>query len=480
LAHRIALAPGAAIEISAGSVLTLSATPEAQATERIFSGHGTVAILAADRPVFGEWWGAKPDSRTDSAPAFQAAANAIAGGGTIEALAGSYRFGCDANDAVTVHGHGAVNIHGMGEQVTFFRPATNCSHFLFVVDPTGQSGNLRDFAIFGDQLSVAPPSVAFGGIECLRCGVMDVSNIYLANVGRGIVFTSLADALVHNVTIKSCASTCLTLGGSNLNANGAEHVCLDTFSDIWLTPLAGQIGMLVDSGVCEVKFQRLIEAGAAHQHPPGAAAGIVVQNQSANGHRPEELRFYDANIDDNAAAGLDAKIAWLIEIHGSTFGTTSQGPSISIGSAKARNDVDGFWIDSSTIRGGAQDGILVRSGCNLRITNDVVDANGLAADNRYAGIRIGTNACGLVEITNSMIGLDSATNGGWGNVRGKQAFAVVLEPYALSDWRAPNGLFYSGHLMMTGNVMAGNTQRPYMDNSAPDRTRKLIQNNLEN
>jgi hypothetical protein len=65
-------------------------------------------------------------------------------------------------------------------------------------------------------------------------------------------------------------------------------------------------------------------------------------------------------------------------------------------------------------------------------------------------------------------------------VRGKQAFAVVLEPYALSDWRAPNGLFYSGHLMMTGNVMAGNTQRPYMDNSAPDRTRKLIQNNLEN
>jgi hypothetical protein len=478
LAHRLVFRFGGSLKIGPGAVLTLTATPEASTTQHVFFGAGAVSIAAPADVVYAEWWGAKTGADMDNGPAFQAAANAIARGGTIRALAGSYKLSCAKSDAVTIGGTGPINIYGAGDQATFFRPTADCSHFLFVINPVNQSGNLRDFAIFGDQLNVPLQGITYGGVECLHCGVMDISNVNVEDIGPAFVFSSLLDSVVRNLYLQNCAGPCITLGGSALNSNGAQVVSIDTLSDINMVPIHAQIGLVIDSGASEIKLQRIVEAGAAHENPPGAAGGIVIQNSSPGGHKPEGIRLFDPNIDDNEQFNLLVTSGWFIEVHGGSFGTTVSGASVEIAAQDGENDVDGFWLDSGTVRGAAADGVFVKSGCNTRITNNIINANGNGSAHRYAGVRVGPSACGLLEIDGNMMGLDAADEAGWGNALGHQAFAVVLMPHALADFSIDASRRHKGRLMLRGNMMAGNTDGTYVDDSGLPASREIIGENL--
>ncbi len=101
------------------------------------------------------------------------------GGGTVRLLPGDYKLGCAERDAVTITGNQPVNIEGSGSQLTFLRPMTNCAHTLLVIDGSGQSGDLRDFAVAGGQLFPRRSPAVADAIKCLRCGVSDISHLLI-------------------------------------------------------------------------------------------------------------------------------------------------------------------------------------------------------------------------------------------------------------------------------------------------------------
>ncbi len=233
LANPVVFAAGAKISVGAGSTLTLESDPVTP-LQQIFAGAGAVLLPDQRAPVHAEWWGAVADNQEDSAPAFQKAADALTGGGTIAALTGNYKLGCAAADAVTLRGARPISIEGAGANATIFRPATNCAHFLFAVSGSGQSGNLRDFAIMGDELFGGySAAIAYNGIDCEHCGLMsDMSRINIADIHDAFVLSHFVGASLDSVEIQYFSGRAIALGGGAQNENGAEAASLGNFNDV--------------------------------------------------------------------------------------------------------------------------------------------------------------------------------------------------------------------------------------------------------
>ena len=229
LRHPLMFAAGGILTLADGVTLTLAVSPVAMPAARIFAGPGRVAIARAQSDLYPQWWGCKADNRTDCAPGLQAAVDALSatGGGTVRLLPGDYKLGCAERDAVTITGNQPVNIEGSGSQLTFLRPMTNCAHTLLVIDGSGQSGDLRDFAVAGGQLFPRrSPAVVADAIKCLRCET-DQPPVDL-EMHDGLVFFFLEGSVVTDVEILYNTGIGVILGGYGT----PQHVSISQFNDL--------------------------------------------------------------------------------------------------------------------------------------------------------------------------------------------------------------------------------------------------------
>ena len=475
LHRRVRFAEGTSFEIARGARLEFQDEVSAPPAQRIFSGDGTVAMPGQRTPVYAEWWGAVANGNVSSNAAFQAAHDALVQGGTIRALSGTYLMSCTERDAVTFT-NPKVNLYGQGWQTTRFQPEHDCNHAILSVNAPGGPGNFRDFQINGLHLSTPPAyrGIGFTGIKCLSCGVNDFSQIYMFGIGTGFDLIAGNSVQLEHLRLQQCAIVCIKTGGGRSD----QYFGSGQITDVIALPGDDANGMIVDSGTDELDIRRFMEAGSANETPPGAAVGVLVRSSVAGHHRPEGIRFFEGNIDDNRQANVVLTSVWYFEYHNGALGGASRGPNLVVEQQGAVNDVDGVWFDATLIGGAAEDGAVLKSGCNFRFTNALVHANGWRAPDTHSGIRAGARACGLLEVRGSIMGLATRKDAGWGNVYNPQAYAVTLDAGAFSDFVTPEGRTYTGRVMVEGNMLAGNTRGAIRDASVPKGGRKLIANNM--
>lgn len=551
IAHPVVFSAGAKLSIPPGTAVTLDSDPVTP-LQTIFSGGGMVRLPSQRRPIYAEWWGAAADNKTDSAPAFQAAANALTGGGTIEALAGNYKLGCASADAVTFSGARPVSLQGAGANITFFRPGTNCNHYLFAIAGTGQSGNFRDFAIYGSQLfNGYSAAFAYNGIDCEHCGLLsDISRIVIVGIHDGLNLPYFNGASVNSVEVQYFTGRALTIGGGALNANGAEVASLGSFNDVSAfcyvpsftgtltagantitgvsnfagivngmflfnqdipasprttvvsfdpgartitlsakatgtaagTTIAAQnggpngaLGIVIDSGANEMKFDRLIEAGCER--------GLQIQNTSPKGHRPEGLRFYTGgNINNNWDFDIGLLSGNEIEMHGMASTGAENGPSFAIAADDGHCAVDGVLFEGGIIAGAAEDGLSAMAGCNVTLENSVIIANGYSALDQFSGIHIGAGSTGSWHIAGNQFGPNM-----WGNLNNTtQAYAIAVDRaalgrYAYANYFGAGPVTFDGRLFIDGNDFGGCCGSGVIDDaSTPAVGNKTINNAAPN
>src|SRR5471032_2210829 len=245
LIHQLVMPPGAKLSISSGVVLTLAVAPMASPQQQIFglNGTGRVAITAAGPTVYPEWWGARADGTasnpTDNGPPVQAAANALILGGTIFFGPGFYDYDCTAGNAVVVTTN-VVNLIGSGDQITFQQPISNCANFLFEINPSGQSGNVRDMAFrgarfFSTQGSPYPlplPLETWGAVKCSHCGQNDFTHLQLYGGAYFLKGDNVINVSFRELQLQGCATACITLGNGPLDQAGAQHVGLNDLDNV--------------------------------------------------------------------------------------------------------------------------------------------------------------------------------------------------------------------------------------------------------
>jgi hypothetical protein len=456
ITHQLVMAPGAKIAPATGVVVTLAKAPIASPQQQIFTGAGTISITAAGPTVYGEWWGAVADNSTPSAAAFQAAANALVNGGTIQALPGNYQLACASADAVTITTN-VVNLYGAGDQATFFRPTTNCAHTLFVIRPAGQSGNLRDFAILGDQLGVAVTAYNYTGIYCKQCGVSDITHLQFYGVKTALNLPYFTEVKARNIKIQQCAAACAIVGGGTENASGAQVASISTLTDWSIFPGNAVSQLVIDSGANEMKIDHLVAAGGNQ--------GVVIQNTSSGGHRPEHIVFGDSrtNVDANALCNFCVYAVADLKLHGVESAATTSGPSILVNATGERSNVDGVDIVGITARGAFTDDIYVQAGCNIHVTGSLVYGASSASGstiNTGAAVHLGAAACGVVNITGNMM----KGNETYANFTNTQGRSLLFDSGSLATFINLAGRTFTGQLLVSGNVMGGNAIADITDN----------------
>ncbi len=471
LNHPVMFAPSAMMTLGDGVTLTLAVSPLAMPVAPIFAGPGRVAIAHPQTDLYPQWWGCKADNRTDCAPALQAAVDALSatGGGTVRLLPGNYKLGCAERDAVTISGNRPVNIEGSGNDLTFLRPMTNCAHTLLVIDGSGRSGDLRDFAVAGDQLFPRRnPAVITDAIRCMRCGVSDISHLLIEEMHDGLVLYFIEGSVVADVEILYNTGIGVILGGY---VGTSQHVSITQFNDLMIFCAApqekGTEALRIDNGANELVFRRFI-GGSCER-------GIHILKSVGNGHPPEGIRFFDGwNINNDHDCDICISDGRYLEFHGGASTAALRGPSVDIAASDGHCAVDGVWLDGGLIGGTVDgDGVLIRAGCNVSITNNRILTIGARRPNTYCAIHATARTYGLLEIKDDMMGTSV-----WGNLGNRTTgCAVDIEDGALADYTDDRRVQFGGRLVMTGNVMGGvGSGEPYHDGSVAKH--KLIANNL--
>lgn len=445
LTHALQPYSGAVFVVAIGQTLTLAKAPIASAQQALFSGLGAVHISATDTAVYAEWWGAKADNATASAPAFQAATNALVNGGTIEALTGFYQMACASADAVTVTTN-IVNIEGAGDQATWFVPTTNCTHFIFSIAPSGQSGNIRDIGFNGSFIGAPYASHTWGAIKCTQCGVSDISHVQIYGSARGIEGDFMEDNKLYDIYCQGGAVFCYQFGGGPLDQTGGQHVTglkLTAVNAFNLGNSAG-IGFIFDSGSSDIDVDRAWQGGDA--------GGVLIQNtfSGTGAHRPEGIRIGEySNFSANTNYALEVLSAWEIEFkNGANANGTTAGPDIILGTATGNPSVDGFAMDGGAwAAGAALNEIEIRAAANVSLRNSFIFDGSNSSANTYEAVHVTQYASGSLDILNNIM-----LSGIYTNLSSAMKWSVVLDNNALENVGS-----FVGRLHVGGNNMCGNS-----------------------
>ena len=249
-------------------------------------------------------------------------------------------------------------------------------------------------------------------------------------------------------------------------------------TDVIALPGDDANGMIVDSGTDELDIRRFMEAGSANETPPGAAVGVLVRSSVAGHHRPEGIRFFEGNIDDNRQANVVLTSVWYFEYHNGALGGASRGPNLVVEQQGAVNDVNGVWFDATLIGGAAKDGAVLKSGLQLPVHQRARSCQWLARPGHHSGIRAarGRRVVGGARRASWASPPERMQAGGM--FTDPQLDESTLDAGAFSDFVPPEGRTYAGRVMVEGNMLAGNTRGAIRDASVPKGGRKLIANNM--
>ena len=100
--------------------------------------------------------------------------------------------------------------------------------------------------------------------------------------------------------------------------------------------------------------------------------GIHILKTVANAHPPDNIRFFDGwNINRDRDCDICISDGHYLEFHGGASTAALRGPSVDIAASDSHCAVDGVWLDGGLIGGTLDgDGVLIRAGCNVSITNN--------------------------------------------------------------------------------------------------------------
>jgi hypothetical protein len=513
LQHQLVMSPGALLSIGAGATLTLFIAPLASPQSQVFAGAGSVSIIGPLQTIYPEWWGAKADRTSNSAPAIQAAANALPFGGTIQFGRGYYKLACDQGTAVTV-AHALVNLYGQGNQLTHLMPLGNCRNYLFELKPAGQSGNVRDLFFDGEDIGAPFAGQAWNAILCTQCGGNDFTNLQVYGSATFLKFDYLMGASLRNVQAQGCAVACYVFGNGPLDRAGAQHVSIVDIDYVTAFTLntaatftgsiagttltvsavasgAVQVGQTVNWGadtiativgrgtgtggagtytidapqsVASTTIQAsagigmIFDSGASEISirrylNGGMIGGVLIQNSAAaqGGHRPEGIRFFDGtNLSANINYAMSVQSGFSIENYGTSFNGTTAGPGAIVGPASGPSTVDRFTIIGGEATGNARDNVLIQSACNVAIRSAAAVGASVGAINKYSAIHATPAACGALEVTGNTLG-----GAVYGNFANGQAFAVQLDQGSYAN-QTVGGLTFIGRINIQMNLVQGN------------------------
>ena len=530
------MAPGAVLSIAPGATLKLLMAPLASPQQQIFSGSGAVSILSNLQTIFAEWWGAKADRNTDSAPAIQAAVNALPVGGTVQFAVGFYKLGCASGTAVTVS-NPLVNLYGSGRQLTHLMPKTNCANFLLEIKPAGQSGNLRDLFFDGEDIGAPFAGQKWSGVLCTQCGGNDFTNLQAYGAATFLKFDYLMGASLRNLQAQGCAVVCYAFGNGPLDQAGAQHVSIVDLDDVTAFSLATaatftgsiagttltvsamssgtvQVGQTINWGT--TASARIVALGTGTGGPGtytidapqavastaiqaaaglgmvfdsgtseisvrrylngGMVGGVLIQNSAAGtgGHRPEGVRFFSGtNLSANMNYAMSVQSAFSVENYGTSFNGTTAGPGALLGPANGPPTVDRFTIIGGEATGNAQDNVLIQSACNVAIRSAASVGASVGAVNKYSAVHATPAACGALEITANTMG-----GSVYGNFANGQAWAVLLDSGSYANQTA-GAVTYVGRINIQLNLVQGNQSGGIKNAGAvPTGANLLIANQL--
>ena len=535
LAHQLVMSPGAMLSIAQGVTLTILAAPMASPQQQIFTGGGAVSIPSNVQTIYPEWWGAKADRSTDSAPAIQAAVKALPNGGTVQFGSGFYKMDCASTHAVTVSAP-LVNLYGNGNQLTRLMPKTNCPNFLFNIN-AGHSGNVRDLFFDGEDIGAPFASHTWGAILCSRCGGNDFSNLQGYGSATFMKFDFLMDAVLRNIQVQGCTIACYIFGNGPLDQAGAQHVTLVNIDYVTAFALGTraaftgsitgttlivsavslaslQVGQTINWGTtasakivglgtatggtgtyvldtpqtvastamhAAAGIGMIFDSGtseiAIHRYLNGGmVGGVLIQNSAAatGGHRPEDIRFFSGtNLSGNMNYGMSVQSAWVVENYGTSVNGTAGGPGIILGPPSGPATVDRFSLIGGESLANAQDNVLIQAACNVAIRSALSIGGGRQTINKYSAVHATAAACGALEITGNTMG-----GGVYGNIQNGQAFAVQLDAGSYAT-QTVGRITFTGRINIQMNLVQGN-QRGGINNAGavPTGANLLIANQL--
>ena len=316
---------------------------------------------------------------------------------------------------------------------------------------------MRDFEINGSQLAVATSALAYTGITCTQCGVSDLSHLQFYEVGMALNLPYWKDAHATDIYIQYCGLACATIGGGTINASGAQKADIDSLIDWSVFSYNATSDLVLDSGAGEIRIDHLT-AGAGTK-------GVVLQNTSSSGHKPEHIIFDDrTNIDADATCNFCVYSAWDVELNGVESASTTSGPSILVSAAANNADVDGVDIVGSTVRGAFTDDIQVVAGADINLVGDLIYAASSAAGastNTGAAVHLEAGTIGAATIVGNMM----KGNEQYANLTSTQGYGLLVDSGALASSSA-GGHSWTGTLLVAANDMSGNAVAAIQNNSS--------------
>lgn len=499
-------------------------------------------FISQRTPVYLEWWGAKADYgilNTDASPAWQKANDALVCGGTIMGNNGAYYMSTGVNITNRVDFIGAGT--GVNPTIggTLFYPADafasgGQSNVLFNIS-TG-SINWERMYIHGEYTTGSAKNYGYTAIKVTYgSGKLVMKDIEIISCGVGVHFQAgaggyISDLKVYNYTnagylfgglVGSYAGPYRFSGGIINNPNIAAAVSVEATAGtntivIPKTGVTAQIvaGMLVAAyeipSTTSLTISSVTDNGSTYTlNLDGNLPNAIPQNAYIRAGYflgASCMRFlnnsFDINFKDTEIAGSK----YLIEIVGETEGAGSQKPDnlvfdnvnstastyngvkitrgkdiqfqnswigdVPFGAtfvcdAGAELDVDGVKVVNCLIGGGGTYGMYVSGGSNFILRDSEFVGNGQKQSGAYSNVFFGPDARGVF----SMIGC-TATNGYLMGNQGQSGYGIQLYTGAFSD-----GTYNVGSVLLANNTLGG-TINPYLDDSAPTGTKKVVANNV--
>lgn len=218
--------PSGLITINAGVVLTFTEPPQA-GRYQIFTGDGAVSFPDG-ATVCAEWWGAKGDNSTDSAPAITKAlaANAIRMHVTLGE--GIFRLG-SAVEFPAVSQIIDIGLEGAGQRATILKRADGYAGILLQLgDTEGTITPTRVYNVKGLTLHGIDKAEGTIGLRCYRAGEGEFSDLFITQCEIGAWFSGGS----HNIIRRTRIETNDT--GLIIDNNDALSPTLYVVEDCWI------------------------------------------------------------------------------------------------------------------------------------------------------------------------------------------------------------------------------------------------------